>query len=90
MMIFYFYLVFFNFSILYSVIPFNLVYVFQFIHPLCYFLSFFKPLSSLVEKFLHIYVYINIMYILVNMNFCLTKKFTTFWFHLFDLLWIEC
>ena len=29
-------------------------------------------------------------YILVNINFCLTKKFITFWFHLFDLVWIEC
>ena len=30
------------------------------------------------------------VYILENMNFCLTKKFMTFWFHLFDLEWIEC
>ena len=61
-MIFYFYLVCFTFSILYSMIPFNLVYVFQFIHLLCYFLFFFKPLSNLVEKLLHIYVYINNMH----------------------------
>ena len=48
-------------------------------------------LSSIVEKLL--YTYVNNMYnicILEHMTFCLTKKFMTFWFHLFDLVLIGC
>ena len=40
-----------------------------------------------------VYIYANNMhniYFRKLMNFCLTKKFTTFGFHLFDLVWIEC
>ena len=55
MMIFYFYLVIFTFSISYSLLPFNLVYVFQFFH--LFFLVFFlKSLSSIVEKLLYTYI----------------------------------
>ena len=32
-------------------------------------------------------VKIKDIYILENMNFCLTKNFMKFWFHLFDLVW---
>ena len=54
-MIFYFYLVIFTFSISYSLLPFNLVYVFQFFH--LFFLVFFlKSLSSIVEKLLYTYI----------------------------------
>ena len=54
MKIFYFYLVCFTFSISYSVFPFHLVYVLQFLH--LFFLKFFlKPLSS-VEKLLYTYI----------------------------------
>ena len=45
MMIFYFYLVCFTFSISYSVLPFHLVYVLQFLH-----LSFFNVLSQAFIK----------------------------------------
>ena len=56
MRIFYFYLVCFSFSISYSVLPFHLVYVSQFLH-LSFFLMFFlKPLSSVVEKLLYKYL----------------------------------
>ena len=38
-----------------------------------------------------VYMYTCIIYIfLENMNFCLTNKIRAFWFHLFDLVWIEC
>ena len=40
-----------------------------------------------------VYIHINNMYnicILENNNFCLAKNFMTFWFHLFDLVWMEC
>ena len=53
MMIFYFYLVCFTFSISYSVLPFHLVYVLQFLHLFFYVLS--QPLSSVVEKLLYTY-----------------------------------
>ena len=57
-----------------------------------FFLMFFlMSLSSIVEKLL--YTYVNNMYnicILEHMTFCLTKKFMTFWFHLFDLVLIGC
>ena len=57
MMIFYFYLVCFTFSISYLVLPFHLVYIFQF---LCLLLFFLKPLSNMVEKLL--YTYINMYF----------------------------
>ena len=54
MIIFYFDLVCFTFSISYSVLPFHLVYILQFFH--LFFLMFFlKPLSSVVEKLLYAY-----------------------------------
>ena len=61
MIIFYFNLVCFTFSLSYSVFPFHLVYVFQFLC-LFYLLLFLKPLSSIVEKFLHTYTYICSVY----------------------------
>ena len=49
-----FYLVYFTFSISYSVLPFHLVYVFQFLHlSLFFFMFFLKDLSSIGEKFLY-------------------------------------
>ena len=59
MMIFYFYLVCFTFSILYSVHPFHLDYVFQFPH--LFFFYILKALSSIIVKFL--YTYMCIIYI---------------------------
>ena len=50
MMIIYFYLICFTFSISYSVLPFHLVYVFQYLHLLFFFMLFLKLLSSIVEK----------------------------------------
>ena len=47
---------------------------------------FLKPLSSVVEELLYTYTNMYNIYILENMNFCLTKKFMTFLFHLFDLV----
>ena len=77
MLIFYFYLVCFTFSISYSVLPFHLV-CFSFSPSLLFFKVFFlKPSSSVVEKLLYTYIYINNMYniyIRKFMNFCLTKK----------------
>ena len=71
MMVFYFHLVCFTFSISYSVFPFHLVSVFQFLHLfLLFFLMFFlKPLSSVVEKlwYTHIYVKRYNIYILENL-----------------------
>ena len=57
MMIFYFYLVCFTFSISYSVLLFHSVYVLQFLRIfLVFFLIFFlKPLISIVEKLLYTY-----------------------------------
>ena len=54
MSIFYFYLVIFTFSISYSVLPFHLAYVLQFLH-LFFFMFLLKPLSSIVEKLLYTY-----------------------------------
>ena len=51
---FYFYLVYFTFSISYSVLPFHLVYASQFLHLSFFFWMFFlKPLLSVVEKLLY-------------------------------------
>ena len=55
-MIFYFYLVCFTFSISYSVFPFQLVYAFQFLPFFFCLMVFLKPFSSVVEKLLHAYV----------------------------------
>ena len=80
MMIYYFYLVCFTFSISYSIFSFHLVYAFQFFR--LFFLMFSLKLSSVVESFcIHIYIYI---YFRKLINFCLAKNFMTFWFHLFD------
>ena len=73
-MIPYFYLVFFTFSISYSMLPFHLVYVLQFLHLFFFLLFFLKPLSSVVKKLLYTYINMHNMYILENMNFCLIKK----------------
>ena len=56
--LFYFSLVCFTFSISYSVLPFHLVYVFQFIHLFWFFFQMFflKSLSSVVEKLLCMYI----------------------------------
>ena len=56
MMIFYFYLVCFTFPILYSVLPFHLVYVPQFLHLFFPLMFFLKPLSSVVEKLSYTYI----------------------------------
>ena len=58
MMIFYFYLVCLPFSSSYSVLPFNLVYVFQFLH-LFLFFSFnilSQAFISIVEKLFYTYI----------------------------------
>ena len=57
-MIFYFYLGCFTFSISYSVLPFHLIYAFQFLHLIFFlFLMFFlKPLSRVVEKLSYTYM----------------------------------
>ena len=73
-MTFYFYLVYFTFVILYSVLPFHLVYVLQFLH-----LFFFDVLSQAIikcSKKAFVYIDINIynIYFRKLMNFCLTKK----------------
>ena len=58
MMIFYFYVC-FTFSISYSVLPFHLVYVLQFLHLFLFLMFFLEPLSSVVEKLLYtIYKYV--------------------------------
>ena len=71
-MIFYFYGL---FHVFYSVLPYNLVYVFQLLHLLLLF--FLKLLSSIVEKLfciyikyyvhyvIYIYVYIYVIYIYI-------------------------
>ena len=59
MRIFYFYLVCFPFSISYSVLPFHLFYVFQFLH------LFFFMFLNVIEKLLYTYI-VNI-YILENL-----------------------
>ena len=71
MMIFYFYLVCFIFSISYSALPFHLVYVLQFLH-----LSF--VFSSLYKYSLKAFVYIHSMQICIleNLSFCL-KNYDT-------------
>ena len=67
MMIFYFYLVCFNFSISYSVLPVHLVSVLQFLHLFSlslffFFLMFFlKHLSSVVEKLLYTYIWASLV-----------------------------
>ena len=74
MMIYYFYLVCFTFSISYSIFSFHLVYAFQFFR--LFFLMFSLKLSSVVESFcIHIYIYI---YFRKLINFCLAKNFMTF------------
>ena len=53
-MIFYFYLVCFTFYVSYSLLPFHLVYVLQFLCLFFFVLMFFlKALSSVVEKLLY-------------------------------------
>ena len=71
--------------------PFHLA-VFQFLCLFFFFKIFFlKPLSSVVEKPLYIYIHsMYNIYFRKLMNFCLAKKFMTFSFHLFDLVWREC
>ena len=60
------------------------------ISPSLFFLTFFlKPLSSVVEKLLYTYTNMYYIYFRKLTNFCLTKKFMTFWFYLFDLPWIR-
>ena len=91
MRIFYLHLICFIFSISYSVLPFHLVYVFWYFHLFFFFMFFLKTLSSIKMAF--VYIYINNMYNIFNledMNFWLTKICMTFWFHLFDLVQIEC
>ena len=53
-----FYLVCLTFSVSHSVLLFQLVYVFQFLHLFFFFFFavFLKPLSSVVEKFLYAYI----------------------------------
>ena len=88
MRVVYFYLLCITSSISHSVLLFH---VFQFLHLFFFFWCFLMSLSSIVEKLLYTYVnYMYNIYILENMTFCPTKKFMTFWFHLFDLMWIGC
>ena len=54
-MIFHFYLDCFSFYISYSVLPFHLVYGFQFLH-LNFFNVLSQALSSVVEKLLYMYI----------------------------------
>ena len=84
-MIFYFYLVCFTFSISCSVSPFHSVYISQFLCLFFLLLFFLRPLSNAVEKLvcacvcvcvcvcICIVCIILIKYILKNMNFCLSK-----------------
>ena len=72
----------FTFSISYSVLPLHTVYDFQYLFLLLFFFKLFIKYSG--KTFVYIYSMYNI-YIRKFMNFCLTKKFMTFWFHLFDL-----
>ena len=89
MVTFYFYLVSFTYSISYSVLPFHLVYILQFMH----LFFFFDVLSQAFIKYsrkkfsLHMYKYVQYIYFRKLMNSCLTKKIMTSWFHLFDLIW---
>ena len=65
MMIFYFYLVCFTFYISYSVLPFHLVYILQFLHPF----NFFDVLSQAFIKYSRkafVYICINMYNILEN------------------------
>jgi len=94
-MIFYFYLLCFTFSVSYSMLPFHLVYVLQFLHLSLSLFFFFDGLSQAFikcSKKAFVYLYINMynIYILGNISFCLTKKIMTFLLNLFDLVWIEC
>jgi len=82
----------FTFSISYSVLPFHLVYVFQFLHLLfCVLSQAFIKCSR--KAFVYMYIDSMYMYFRKLNNFCLLlllllscfKKFMTFWFHLFDL-----
>ena len=89
-----------TFCVSYSVLPFHSVYALQFFHLFFFLMFFLKPLSSVVEMLLYTCVcvcvcvysilYIYICYFRKLMKFFLTKKVMTFWFHLFDLGWIEC
>ena len=87
MRIFYFYIVCFTFSIFYSVLPFHLVYVFQFLH-LFFFFFFFDVLYQACIKHSRkviVYIYRNNMYniyILESMSQTQLSDFTsTFHFH---------
>jgi len=77
-MIFYFYLVGFTFSISYSVLPFHLVCVFQFLHLFCFFFDVLSQAFIKHSRKTFVYIYKYYIYMLENMNFCLTKKFMTF------------
>ena len=86
MMIFYFSLVCFTFSISYSVLPFHLV-CFP-ISPSLFCLMFSQAFIKHSRK-AFVYIYVNSMYNIYfrkYMHFCLTKNFMTFLFHLFDLI----
>ena len=63
MMIFYFYLSCFNFSISYSVLPFHLLYIFQF-HISFVVVVLSQALASLVEKLVCMCVCVCVMCIL--------------------------
>ena len=74
-----FYLACFTFSISYSVLPFHLVYVFQFPH-LLFFYVLYQALIKHSRKVI-VYIYINNMYntyILESMNFYLIKYLLNF------------
>ena len=69
-----------SFSLCFPISPSLLLFV-------CSFQAFIKH-----SRKAFVYIYINNMYnihIIENFKF-LPKKCTTFWFHLFDLVWIEC
>ena len=68
MRIFYFYLVCSSFSISYSVLPFHLVYVFQFLH-LFFLLLFISQTFIKCSRKAFVYIYVNMynIYILENL-----------------------
>ena len=79
----------------------SLFHFFYFIFSAPISFSLCSPISPLVFNILSqlfikcsrktiVYIYMYDIYFIKHMNFCLTKKIMTSWFHLVDLVWIKC
>ena len=76
-----------------SVFPFSLCFPIPPILSLSFFFYFSYTAFIKCSRKAFVYIYKNMYNIYISftklISFCLIKKIMTFWFHLFDLVWIE-